>query len=218
MAVTEEVLRAVVADDHAPTRAGVRAALEADGIAVCAEVADAPAAVAAVQEHRPDVALLDIHMPGNGIAAAAAIRRALPETAIVMLTASASDADLFDALKAGARGYLLKDIDPDRLAGALRGVMEGEAALPPALVTRLMEEFRRRETGARVPLLGKRRVELSEREFETLELLRDGLTTAEIAARLFVTPATVRSHVSAVLRKLQVTTRQEAVALLRGRE
>lgn len=211
-------LRAVVADDHAPTRAGVRAALEGGGIAVCAEVADAPAAVAAAEEHRPDVALLDIHMPGNGIAAAAAIRRALPETAIVMLTASASDADLFDALKAGARGYLLKDIDPDRLAAALRGVMDGEAALPPALVTRLMEEFRRRETGVRVPLLGKRRVQLSEREYETLDLLRDGLTTGEIAARLFVTPATVRSHVSAVLRKLQVTTRQEAIALVRGQE
>ena len=207
-------LRAIVADDHAPTRAGVAMALESDGFTVLAQVDNAPAAVAAAKEHRPDVALLDIHMPGNGISAAAAISSALPDTAIVMLTVSRADADLFDALKAGARGYLLKDIDPSRLAPALRGVLEGEAAIPRTLAARLMEEFRRRESRGRVPLLGKRRVELSEREYETLDLLRQGLTTAEIAARLFVTPATVRSHVSAILRKLQVGTRDEAVALL----
>jgi DNA-binding NarL/FixJ family response regulator len=157
-------------------------------------------------------------MPGNGISAAAAITAALPDTAVVMLTVSKADADLFDALKAGARGYLLKDIDPARLSSALRGVLDGEAALPRTLAARLMEEFRRRESRGRVPLLGKRRVQLSEREYETLDMLRQGLSTAEIAQRLFVTPATVRSHVSAILRKLQVTSRDEAVALLSSEE
>ena len=208
------VLRAVIADDHPPTRSGIRSALQDGGFVVCAEVGTAPAAITAAKEHRPDVALLDIHMPGNGISAAAAISSAVPETAIVMLTASAADEDLFDALKAGARGYLLKDIDPGRLPAALKGVLDGEAALPRVLAVRLMEEFRRRESRGRVPLLGKRRVELSEREYETLDLLRQGLSTADIAARLFVTPATVRSHVSAILRKLQVGSRDEAVALM----
>jgi DNA-binding NarL/FixJ family response regulator len=213
-----EPLRVVIADDHAPTRAGVRAALLGDGFVVCAELDNATDAIAAAKEHKPDVALLDIRMPGNGIAAAAAISAALPDTAVVMLTVSQADADLFDALKAGARGYLLKDIDPSRLPMALRGVLDGEAAIPRTLAARLMEEFRRRESRGRVPLLGKRRVELSEREYETLELLRQGLTTGETAARLFVTPATVRSHVSAIVRKLQVNSRAEAVALLRAED
>jgi DNA-binding NarL/FixJ family response regulator len=204
-------LSVVVADDHAPTRMGVRSALEEDGFVVVAEVASGPAAVDAVKQLRPDVVLLDVHMPGGGITAARATSAACPDTAIVMLTVSRDDNDLFDALRAGARGYLLKDIDPARLGAALRGVIEGEAALPRNLVARLMDEFRERDSrGLRQqgPLS-----KLTSREWETLELMRQGLSTADIATKLFVTPVTVRTHVSAILRKLHVSDRRAAVRL-----
>jgi DNA-binding NarL/FixJ family response regulator len=204
-------LSVVVADDHAPTRMGVRSALEQDGFVVAAEVSTGPAAVEAVQRLSPDVLLLDVHMPGGGIAAARATSVASPATAIVMLTVSRDDNDLFDALRAGARGYLLKDIDPARLGSALRGVLEGEAALPRNLVARLMDEFRDRD-GRPVRPEGPLS-KLTSREWETLELMRQGLSTAEIATRLFVTPVTVRTHVSAILRKLQVADRTAAVRI-----
>jgi DNA-binding NarL/FixJ family response regulator len=201
--------RVVVADDHPPTRAGVRLSLEEAGFTVCAEAANAGAAFDACVEHVPDVALLDIHMPGNGITAAGRITAALPETAVVMLTVSRDDADLFEALRAGARGYLLKDIDPARLGPALQGVLDGEAALPRNLVSRLMEEFRTRDER---PLRPQGPLStLTSREWDTLELMRQGLTTAQIAEKLFVSPVTVRTHVSAILRKLQVSDRDAAV-------
>ena len=208
------MIRVLVADDHVPTRAGVRLALEGDGFEVCAEAGGADEAVDAALRERPVVCLLDISMPGSGIAAADRISQALPETAIVMLTVSRDDADLFDALRAGASGYLLKDIERGQLAAALRGVLEGEAPLPAALVARLVEEFRHRSRRRR--LLGTRRpgVQLREREWEVLELLHDGLSTAEIARRLFVAEVTVRSHVSAILKKLRVPDRAAAVRLL----
>ena len=204
----------LIADDHPPTRAGVRAALERDGFVVCAEVADAQAAIEAARRERPAVCLLDIHMPGEGIRAAEVIGNELPDTAVVMLTVSRSDADLFDALRAGASGYLLKDIDPARLPLALRGVLDGEAALPRRLVSLLIEEFRERRRRRRIPLRGRRSVELTDREWEVLELMRLGLSTEQIGERLFITPVTVRTHVSAILKKLHVANRDEAVQLL----
>jgi DNA-binding NarL/FixJ family response regulator len=156
--------------------------------------------------------LLDVNMPGNGIAAAARIHAALPETAVVMLTVSNDNNDLFDALRAGASGYLLKDTDPARLPFALRGVLEGEAALPRALVARLIDEFRDREQ-RRVSLLKRRSVELTSREWQVLELLRTGLTTGEIADQLVISRVTVRTHVSAILKKLQVGNRKAALQL-----
>ena len=204
----------LVADDHPPTRAGVRAALERDGFFVCAEVADAQAAIEAARRERPAVCLLDIHMPGEGIRAAEVIGNELPDTAVVMLTVSRSDEDLFDALRAGASGYLLKDIDPARLPLALRGVLDGEAALPRRLVSLLIEEFRERRRRRRIPIVGRRSVELTDREWEVLELMRNGLTTEQIGERLFITPVTVRTHVSAILKKLHVANRDEAVQLL----
>jgi DNA-binding NarL/FixJ family response regulator len=206
-------IRVVIADDHPPTRAGVRAALERDGFKVCAEAADGPSALEAALREQPDLCLLDIHMPGGGIEAAEAIVRRLPETAVVMLTVSRTDADLFDALRVGACGYLLKDIDPARLPHALRGVLVGEAALPRRLVALLIDEFRERRR-RRVPLVGRRGVDLTNREWEVLELMREGLTTGEIADRLFVSPVTVRTHVSAILRKLHVPDRASALRLL----
>ena len=193
----------------------MRAALEQTGtFTVCAEAPDSDSAIEAARRERPDVCLLDIHMPGDGIRAAETISRELPETAVVMLTVSRADEDLFDALRAGASGYLLKDIDPARLPHALHGVLEGEAALPRRLVALLIEEFRERRRRRRIPLVGRRSVELTDREWEVLDLMRDGLPTEEIAARLFISPVTVRTHVSAILRKLQVPTREDALKLL----
>ena len=206
----------LVADDHPPTRAGVRLALESGGFSVCAEVGDAAAAVEAAVRLRPNICLLDIHMPGNGIAAADEISRRVPEAAVVMLTVSQGDDDLFDALEAGAIGYLLKDTSPLRLPDALRAVLRGEAALPPHLVTKVVAEFRQRRRRRRVPLPGRKPVDLTDREREVLVMMRDGLTTAEIAERLFVAPVTVRTHVAAILRKLRVPNRRAAVELLQG--
>jgi DNA-binding NarL/FixJ family response regulator len=207
-------IRVLVADDHPPTRAGVRMALEAGGFEVCAEAGDAAGAIEAALRELPDVCLLDIHMPGDGIHAAEAISRELPDAAVVMLTVSREDSDLFDALRAGASGYLLKDIDPGRLPLALRGVLDGEAALPRQLVALLIEEFRERRRRRRIPLRGRRSAELTDREWEVLQLMRQGAHTEEIAARLFISPVTVRTHVSAILRKLQVPTREAAIELL----
>ena len=205
-------MRVVIADDHPMTRVGVRIALERGGFEICAEADDAATAVEAAEREHPDICLLDIQMPGSGIHAAEEIARKVPNAAIVMLTVSRSDRDLFDALRVGASGYLLKDTDPDRLPLALRGVLDGEAALPRHLVALVIEEFR--ERGRRRPLLKKRGVVLTDREWEVLELMSQGLTTFEIADRLFIEPVTVRTHVSAILKKLHVSSRKEALQLI----
>lgn len=205
-------LTVVVADDHAPTRVGVRGALADGGFRVVAEAGRADAAVDAARRERPDVCVLDVNMPGGGIAAAARITEELPGTAVVMLTVSRDDEDLFAALRAGARGYLLKDMDPGRLAAALRGVLSGEAALPRTLVARLIGEFR--VDGRPSRRLGRRRgATLTAREGEVLELLRREMTTAEIAHRLGVADVTVRRHVSAILAKLRVPDRKAMARL-----
>jgi DNA-binding NarL/FixJ family response regulator len=204
----------MLADDHAAVRAGIRLALSGEGFEVVAEAADAPGAVEAALREKPDIALLDVNMPGSGIKAAEEIVQALPQTTVVMLTVSRDDDDLFAALRAGASGYLLKDTDPGRLPFALRGVLEGEAALPRGLVARLIDEFRTRGKRRRLPLMRQRGVELTEREWEVLEFLHDGLSTAEIAERMTISPVTVRRHVSEILKKLRVTTREEAIRLL----
>ena len=212
--MTAASIRVVIADDHAPMRGRVRKALEEGGCQVLGEGASAEDAVRLAVEHRPDVALLDIHMPGSGIRAAQEIRQALPETAIVMLTQSGEDDDLFDSLRAGAAGYLLKDTDPEQLADRLRGVLVGEAAMSPRLVARVMDEFRapaKRRFRRASPAADK----LSAREWEVMELLAEGLSTEVVASRLFVSPTTVRVHVSAVLKKLRVKDRDSALRILR---
>lgn len=204
----------LIADDHALARAGVRQALLDAGFDVVAEVGDGAAALEAAVRERPELCLLDVHMPGSGIRAATEILDRLPDTAVVMLTVSRNDEDLFDALRAGAAGYLLKDTDPDRLPHALRGVLAGEAAVPRELMSRVIDEFRSQGRRRRVAVPGRRGKELSSREWEVLDLLREGRTTADIARRLFVSPVTVRRHVSAILRKLDVPDRQAAIDLV----
>jgi DNA-binding NarL/FixJ family response regulator len=211
-----EPLTVVIADDHAPTRVGVQASLEGRGFSVVAAVANADAAVEAALDARPDVCLLDVHMPGNGIAAAAEIGRDLPGVSIVMLTVSGDEEDLFAALKAGASGYLLKDMDPGRLPDALRGVVAGESALPRTLVARLVREFRAAERRPSLPIVRRRGARLTSREWEVLELLREQLPTSAIAERLGVSPVTVRRHVSSILAKLRVPDRHTMQRLLDG--
>jgi DNA-binding NarL/FixJ family response regulator len=204
-----------MADDHTRTRGHIRQALEQSGCSVVAEAASADEAVALTVKHRPDVALLDIHMPGSGIQAADAITKSAPDVAVVMLTHSADEDDLFDALRAGASGYLLKDSDPSKLGDALRGVLAGEGALSPRLLARILDEFRapgRRRLGRRSPAADR----LSSREWEVMQLLGEGLSTDEVAARLFLSPTTVRVHVSSVLKKLRVKDRQSAFRILHG--
>lgn len=214
--MTDDQITVIIADDHPPTRAGVKVSLEEAGLVVVAESGDAKGAIAAAMEHCPRVALLDVHMPGSGIKAAGEISDKCPDTVVVMLTVSRNDEDLFDALRAGAAGYLLKDTDPERLGPALRGVLNGEAAMPRELVSRLVDQFRSRGK-RRLPLVGKREVQLTSREWEILDMLREGCTTAAIAERLFISTATVRSHVSSLLKKLDVPDREAAVRLVEGR-
>jgi DNA-binding NarL/FixJ family response regulator len=200
--------RVVIADSNAPTRTGVRLALEKDGFIVCTEEETASGAVAAALRDPPDMCLLDIDVPGGAIEAAATIRARLPQTQVVMLSATASEAEFFSALEAGAAGYLLKEMNPAQLGRTLRAVLRGEAALPRALTTRLIEEFRAR---ARQPSLTRRTErDLTAREWEVLDCLCEGLSTRRIARRLFISQTTVRRHISSILKKLDVPSRQAA--------
>ena len=211
-------LRVLIADDHAPTREDVRRALEADErFSVCAEVADAVEAVQAALRGRPDVCLLDIRMPGSGLAAAWEIASRLPRVKIVMLTVSEGDNDIFAALRAGAHGYLLKTMNLKRLPDALHGVCAGEAAMPRALVARVLEQFHGREPRWRSPAADETGERLTSREWEVLELLAQGRSTAEIAQRLVLSASAVRAHITSIVRKLAVADRAAATELFRGR-
>jgi DNA-binding NarL/FixJ family response regulator len=205
----------LLADDHAPTRRHVREILSAEpDFVVVAEAPDAAAAVTAAARHRPDLCLLDVRMPGGGAAAAWEITARLPGTRVVMLTVSRDDDDLFAALRAGAVGYLLKDIHPARVAGELRTVMAGDAVVPPSLVMRLVTEFRDRSPRRRRTLSDDQ--PLTSREWEVLELLRQGRSTQDIAECLTLSTVTVRSHISSILRKLRVPDRASAIRAFDG--
>jgi DNA-binding NarL/FixJ family response regulator len=202
-----------IGDAHAPARAGVRRALAGHRFTIVGEAADADATVAIALGTRPDLCVIDVLLPGDGLRAARMLSSRLPQTAVVVLTASESEEDFFDALRAGVAGYLLKGLDPARLPHALEGVLAGESALPRRLVPRLIEQFRG-QSRRRLPLRHRRGPELTNREWEVFELLRDGLTTAEIATRLFLSPVTVRRHLSSITKKLDVGDREEALRLL----
>jgi len=210
-------LRVLLADDHAPTRRDVRRILEGDDrFAVVGEAPDAAAAVSLALRRRPDLVLLDISMPGDGLSALWEINARLPRTQVVMLTVSEEDEHLFAALRSGASGYLLKDIDPRRLPEALHDVHLGRPAIPRRLVRRVVDEFRdaapRRRSVASFEELRSR---LTSREWQVLDLLARDCSTAEIAERLVLTPSAVRAHIAAIVRKLGARNRVEAVARFR---
>lgn len=209
-------IRVVIADDHPPTREDVRFAIEQDErFEVVAEAADAPGAIEAAVAKIPNVCLLDVHMPGSGISAVWEITARLPQTKVVMLTVSKEDRDLLAALKAGAAGYLLKDMDPRRIPHALSSVLDGEIAVPRALVGSVIEEVRDRGARRRVPVGDDVSAQLTSREWQIVNLARHGLPTAQIARRLTVSPVTVRTHLNAAMKKLGVKDREELVERFR---
>ena len=181
---------------------------------MCAEAADAARAVQQALETRPDICLLDVRMPGGGVAAAWEIAARLPTTKVVMLTVSDEDGDLFRALRAGAVSYLVKDIDfENHLPQALREVAEGKAAIPPALVARMVMQFHSNDPRFRTTEVGTEfGPRLTSREWDVLAGLAEGLSTRDIAKRLQLKPSGVRAHISAVVQKLGVADRREAVA------
>ncbi|HEU5094867.1 MAG TPA: response regulator transcription factor [Reyranella sp.] len=202
----------LIADDHAYTRAGIRLALEDEGFQVCAEAATGRRALEEALGTQPDIALLDVHMPdGTGVWAAEEITSKLPQTTVVMLTYSRDDEDLVTSLRAGASGYLLKDMDPDRLGVSLRNVLAGEMVLPRSLMTTVVDHVAAEPRPRAVAQQA-----LTAREAEVADLLCAGYTTEEIADELEMSAVTARVHISNIVKKLQVADRDEAVALLNG--
>jgi DNA-binding NarL/FixJ family response regulator len=188
----------------AATLAGLRLAL-ADGFELVAEASD-----------RPDVCVLDADLPGDTNEAIADLARRVPGAGIVVLASEREPVSMLEAVRAGAVGYLMKDMDPGRLRYALKGVAHGEAAIPRTLMARLITEFRIRERGLRLQGGDGEDAELTSREWDVLSLMADGASTREMAERLGIADVTVRRHVSAVLAKLRVADRASAVALLRA--
>ena len=203
----------VVADDDTAHRRRVRVALETDGFVVVAEAGDADTAIGATTRLRPDILLLEIELPGDGLTAVGRIAKASPKTLIVVLSRSERPDDVVTALTRGASGYLLKGISGERLASTLRGAYDGEPPLSRSLVPHLVEEIRR--GSERRLLLPDGAVTLTPREWEVGELLRERHSTAEIADRLGVSPVTVRRHVGLLLQKLGAESREAAVEMLR---
>jgi DNA-binding NarL/FixJ family response regulator len=204
-------VRVLIADDHPPTRTGVRMALEKGGLEVCAEASDARGALEAALRERPDACLLDVRMPGGGPAAASSITARLPRTAVVMLSVSRDQADLLESLRRGAVGYLLKDMNPERLTAAVRAALHGEAVVPRMMLPQLLAELRDLPDAGGERPHGLR--QLTRREWEVLRLLAEGAETAEIADRLLLSRVTVRRHVSTMLAKLGASSREEAIRM-----
>jgi len=205
-------VRVVIADDHPLFRDGLRSLLEARGIDVSGEARNGREAVDQARRLKPDVVLMDLGMPElNGLAATRLISAELPAVKVVILTASDDDADLFEAIKSGAQGYLFKNLDSDEFFRLLEGVAQGEPALTPALARKLLGEFARPAPAPRVP--AELPSELTDREREVLDLLVQGITTnRELAERLVVTENTVKYHLRNILDKLHVQNRAQVVA------
>ena len=204
--------RVVVVDDHPLFRSGLRLLLEDLGLAVVAEAADGAAAVEQALAHRPDVVVMDLHMPGvNGVEATRQITSAAPAVRVLVLTMVEDDAMLFAALRAGAAGYLLKGAGPEQVERAVRGVAAGEAVYGAGVADRLREMFASGPVGTPEPF-----PQLVERERDVLALMATGASNSDIARRLFLSDKTVRNYVSSIFTKLGV--RDRAQAIVRARE
>lgn len=210
--MTRGAAKVLLAEAQPAVREGLARILERDGFEICAAAADAPAIEMARRE-RPDVAIVSLNIPGDPLRAIAAITELLPRTPVLALTGSRSCDSLVDAVRAGAAGYLLMDMDRQRIPNAVRGVLAGEAAVPRVLVGRLLSEIR--EIGQARTVRGPAgQVELTRREWEVLNLCAEGLSSGDIASRLGISQVTVRRHVSRACAKLGVGDREAAVELL----
>jgi DNA-binding NarL/FixJ family response regulator len=205
--------RVLIVDDHPLTRGALAALLGQNEFSVAGEAASGEEAIEVARELQPDLVLLDLSMPGiGGLGALPLLRDAAPGCEVVMLTASVAEENLLAAIRGGAAGYLLKTEPPERIVEFLRGAAEGEAALSGTIARRLVEQVRDGRDAEGVPDSIARA--LSARELEVLLLLDDHLSTDQIAARLFISEHTVRSHVKSLLRKLGVSSRRQALEAL----
>jgi DNA-binding NarL/FixJ family response regulator len=203
-------LRILIVDDHEVVRLGLRTLLSGQpDFVVVDEAASAKEAVEKSKQHRPDVVVMDIRMPGqNGIEACREIRAHLPDTQVLMLTSYAEDEMLFDAISAGAAGYVLKQGGGDELIRAIQRVGQGEALLDPAVTQRVLARVRQATRQEQASAFN----DLTEQELRVLGLVAEGRTNKEIAKALFLGEGTVRNYVSSILSKLGLTNRAEAAA------
>jgi two-component system NarL family response regulator len=203
-------VRVLIADDHALFRRGLVMVLEGeDGIEVVAEAEDGEEAVARAEETAPDVVLMDVRMPKmSGIEATRAIAEVVPSARILMLTVSDEEDDLYEAVKAGATGYLLKEISIEEVANAIRAVITGQSLISPSMASKLLTEFNNLAKAAQQKVLAPR---LTDRELQVLKLVAQGLSNREVAEQLFISENTVKNHVRNILEKLQLHSRMEAV-------
>ena len=207
-----ERLRVMVVDDHALFRRGLEMVLQAeDDLMLVGEASDGDEAVEKAQELMPDVVLMDVRMPKrSGIEAAGHIKELLPHAKILMLTISDEEADLYDAIKAGASGYLLKEIPIDEVADAIRSVWAGQSRISPSMASKLLNECAAmsKATGDRSQVPAPR---LTDREMEVLRLVAKGLNNRDIAKDLYISENTVKNHIRNILEKLHLHSRMEAV-------
>ena len=206
-------MRILLADDHALFRDGVASLLSAWGHEVVGQVADGDAAVLGALRLRPDLVLMDVAMPGGGgLVATRRLAAGAPEIAIVMLTASEDVDDLFAAIKAGARGYLLKNLESAELRGMLNAIERGEAAITPAIAARILSELARPEPAPAPPSAEPDPDRLTDRELDVLRLVVRGMRNKEIASDLGISENTAKFHLRNILDKLHAQNRAEVVA------
>jgi len=204
-----ETIRVLIVDDHDLFRTGLRNLLEEQGVHVLGEAASGTDAVRSVREDAPDVVVMDLNMPGmGGVDATRHIASIAPLTRVVVLTISDEDADVMDAILAGACGYLLKDASIDELMAGIRAAARGESLISPGIAAKVLQRVR--ATSAQPEIAEAIRSELSDREIEVLKLIANGKDNAVIAAELHISPKTVKNHISNILMKLQIDNRIQA--------